>query len=420
MERNYVHGLNWECPLEELPPHARFIRGINWDATDLGPPRKWSSTLTLMVDLCLADPQAASVMWGDRLTMIYNESFVQFAGSKHPNLMGGTPVVEYAEVWDTMFAAIIKRGKENGQATRHKDVQLFLRRHGYLEEVFVTYTFVPIVGPDKSVVGFYHTAIETTSQVLAARRTQTLLEIGNQASSARNIDEYWINILAAFEPNPIDAPFVVAYEFSETLEDGSSQNSFGSGRRSSSTVSAPQSCCIVGAIRRAVVQLPTTFDVQDNCQTFRQQVKVATTTGQVLLLDRADGTFPDWLYEEVSEDIEKTCTRAVVVPIRPSPHEEDEAYRAIGFMIIGLNPHRNYDTDYERYIGLWTRQMGTSAASIVLMDQEVRRRRQLAVQLSLSAESQRQTENRFGRFAEMADVAMYVSEIYGACQGKAD
>lgn len=83
--------------------------------------------------------------------MIYNEGFCEFAGEKHPRLMGRSPVTEYAEVWD-MFIDIIDRGKTTGQATRHKDQKLFLNRHGYLEECYVTYTFVPLLGPDKTVV----------------------------------------------------------------------------------------------------------------------------------------------------------------------------------------------------------------------------------------------------------------------------
>jgi hypothetical protein len=135
--------------------------------------------------------------------MIYNEGFVEFAGGKHPRLMGRSPVTEYAEVW-TMFAEIIERGKTTGQATRHENVQLFLNRNQYLEECYVTYTFVPIRGFNKKVAGFYHTAIETTSQVLLARRTKTLLAIGDAVTTSRSLVNYWGNLLSALETNTQD------------------------------------------------------------------------------------------------------------------------------------------------------------------------------------------------------------------------
>lgn len=116
-------------------PHAQFIRSVDWSATAIGAPESWPHQLHQMIDLIMLDPTPSAIMWGDSLTMIYNDGFVEFAGEKHPKLMGGTPMVSYAEVWEPQFAPIIQLGREKRQATRHKDVPLFLRRHGYNEYV---------------------------------------------------------------------------------------------------------------------------------------------------------------------------------------------------------------------------------------------------------------------------------------------
>ncbi|PSK34806.1 Hybrid signal transduction histidine kinase K [Elsinoe australis] len=345
--------------------------------------------------------------------MIYNERFVEFAGQKHPRLMGSTPVIEYAEVWDTMFAAIIKRGKEKREATRHKDVQLFLHRHGYLEEVFVTYTFVPILGADASVVGFYHTAVETTEQVLAMRRTHTLLGIGNHTTSARSIKDYWAALLAAFESNPQDVPYVAAFEFKELSEDisarsSSTNNKYGPSSTASSRV--PRSCGFVGAVRIPITGIPMSLEALNDQDHFSQAVRKCISTGQATELNRDEHNLPDWLCDinhESSPDATK-CNSAVVVPIRPTARDEGDGQNAIGFIVLGLNPHRKYEETYERYVHLWGRQMATSAASVVLLEQEIRRQEQLAIQLSISAKTQRQTQARFSRFAELADVAMWI------------
>ena len=119
-------------------PHAQFIRSVDWSATAIGAPETWPQQLHQMIDLILLDPTPSAIMWGDSLTMVYNDGFVEFAGEKHPKLMGGTPMVSYAEVWEAQFAPIIKLGREEGKATRHKGVPLFLKRHGYLEYVIPT------------------------------------------------------------------------------------------------------------------------------------------------------------------------------------------------------------------------------------------------------------------------------------------
>lgn len=178
--------------------------------------------------------------------MIYNEGFAEFAGAKHPELMGRSPKTEYAEVWG-MFEDIIQRGRTTGKATRHKDVQLYLNRanSGWLEETFVTYTFIPIIGPHKSVAGFYHTATETTSAVLSARRTQTLLALGDYLAVSRSLQEYWDNLLKALEQNNQDMHWVLAYSFANEGD-----NETGSGTNSSagnsSPARTPRGCTLAG------------------------------------------------------------------------------------------------------------------------------------------------------------------------------
>ncbi|GAB7350496.1 hypothetical protein MBLNU459_g1092t1 [Dothideomycetes sp. NU459] len=408
-------GLNWDCALSDVSEHARFIRSVDWASTAIGPPQQWPQPLHQMVDLILSDPTPAAIMWGDSLTMVYNEGFTEFAGSKHPRLMGGTPMVEYAEVWEAMFAGIIKRGRETGEATRHKDVCLFLLRHGYLEEVFVTYTFVPILSADKSVIGFYHTAVETTDQALTQRRTQTLLAIGDHATSARTVDEYWEAVLKAFESNHQDVPYVAAYHFRDSSESGSvCSESSGSASQSSAGIRVPRSCTFVGAIGKSVIQLPTSFNVSSEDDDFIVRVRSCFKKGQPVQLNHSDGTLPDWLYEANSERaFGDPCTSALVMPIRPTTGEDFEGKSAIGFLIVGLNPRRKYDRDYERFTRLWSRQLATSAASVMLLEQQISRQVQLTAQLSISARNMKETEARFSRFAELADVAMYIIEPDG-------
>jgi hypothetical protein len=48
----------------------------------------------------------------------------------------------------------------------------------------------------------------------------------------------------------------------------------------------------------------------------------------------------------------------------------------LGFIILGLNPRRPYDKDYENFVGVMCRLLATSLASVVLFDEEIRQREQ--------------------------------------------
>lgn len=399
--------MDWTSPLLELPEHVRFIRSIEWDATSLGPLQQWPQQLLQMIDLMMADPTPAAVMWGNDLTMIYNDEFVEFAGAKHPFLMGASPAVAYVEVWEAMFAGIIEKGRKTGQATRHKDVCLFLYRHGFLEECFVTYTFVPILGADKSVVGFYHTAVETTSEALSERRQKTLLAIGDQAASAKNINDYWNAILKAFESNNQDIPYVVAYHFHDLHDRDAESFQSATPSADSSGPRVPRSCTLAGVVGKSISQVPLSFDVTDEEDEFIQIVRKSIRSGQSIQIHRHDGTMPHWLQETShGRAYNDQCTSALIMPIRPSTRNDAEGKNSIGFLVVGLNPRLKYDKDYERFTRLWSRQLATTAASILILEQEISRQEQLKEQLFISTKHIQESETRFSRFAEMSNVAM--------------
>lgn len=427
-------GLDWNEPVENLTPHARFIRSVDWAATALGAPHTWPQQLHQMVDLILADPTPSAVMWGDSLTMVYNDGFVDFAGTKHPKLMGGTPIISYAEVWEAQFAPIVQLGREQGKATRHKDVPLALKRHGYLEEVFVDYTFVPIFGADKSVVGFYHTAVETTIQNLAKRRTQTLIDIGNHAGLSRDMRQYWDAVLRGFESNIWDIPYAIAFEFHNEKDndslDGSvhaSRHSSGKGtdslsHRSSSFSSfsssnrtiVPRACSLAGVIGRPISEIPLILNVSDEDDELYQPVRKAISSGEPVRFNLSEGHAPDWLRSNSpGRAFEEPSESAVIIPIRPTTRNDAEGMNAIGFVVVGLNPRRELDADYQRYIRLWGQQLATSAASVVLFEQETARQRRLEAQLSISTKHAQASEMRFSRFAEMSNVAMWIVDPAG-------
>ena len=286
------------------------------------------------------------------------------------------------------------------------------------------YTFIPLTGNNKEVVGFYHTAVETTDQNLARRRTQTLIDIGNHAGVARDMRQYWDAVLKGFETNIWDIPYAIAYEFHNDHDPEVSSTSDSNGRSgsrsrsnrsssfsesvsSSGRITIPRACSLAGVIGKCMTDVPLGLDVALEEPGFHQVVKKAISSGEPIRLEIAHDMTPDWLKSDApGRAFDEPITHAVVMPIRPTTRNDSEGLNAIGFVIMGLNPRRAYDTDYQRYTRLWSQQLATSAASVVLLEQENRRRLQLKAQLSIN-------ELRFSRFAEMSNVAMWILEPSG-------
>src|ERR1700693_587125 len=81
----------------KLTPFQKFVRDVDWAKSPLGPMEQWPAQLRQMVLIVVADPTPAVVYWGDETTIVYNESYTELIGSKHPALQGQDPRIEFAE-----------------------------------------------------------------------------------------------------------------------------------------------------------------------------------------------------------------------------------------------------------------------------------------------------------------------------------
>ena len=404
-------GLEWNSPSSELSSHSRTVLDVDWKSTSLGVPSTWPSQLHRVLSYVMKDPNPMAVFWGEDLILIYNEAFVDFAGAKHPKSMGASVKAAYSEVWDS-FQGIIDRGRSEGKSTRHTDVCLFLKRHGYQEECYVTYTFVPTLGDDGTVTCFLHTVTEVTQQILTARRTSTLLAIGDCTSTATNMKDFWARTLAAFEPNAQDAPFVLVYSFDD-LSDSDSASAFSDGSNQTSLGSL-RTASLEGTIGLPMSQAPMQLDTKDEQDNFVISVKKALRSEEAVIIKKGDFTLPSWLSTKVNgRGFDDECNAAAILPIRPVALNDTDGTNVVGFLVLGLNPRRPYDTDYQRFLHLWLRQLATSAASVTLIEQQNRRQMQLSEQLKIQRQKAQEVEARLIRFAEITPVAMWIVKPMG-------
>ncbi len=167
---------------------GRRVASFAWDSTPLGPIEDWSTPLRDAVTLCLGSLLPMSVQWGPRLTLIYNDACRDLYGDvRFADALGRATL----EVWPETAAHVT----EHVLATMRDGTpyfavdQLFpLNRSVPLEECYFTTSSAPII-EDGAPAGVFSAFIETTAEVLAARRLRILADLGRDLKESASEPE---------------------------------------------------------------------------------------------------------------------------------------------------------------------------------------------------------------------------------------
>ncbi len=144
-----------------------------WDATALGSPETWPQSLRSALSICLESQFQIAIYWGTELSLVYNDSWSQILGEKHPWALGRPAREVWPEIWETI-GPLFSHVLSTGQATRSKDALLAMHRRGFTEECYFDYTFSPIRDEAGQVGGIFNIVVETTFRVLEERRQRVL------------------------------------------------------------------------------------------------------------------------------------------------------------------------------------------------------------------------------------------------------
>lgn len=144
----------------DLSAHFKYFHNVDWAATPLGPMRTWCMQLRCIVNIMMNDNHPAVLYWGEEMIMIYNEPYVELLGLLHP-CMGASAKVALSDYW-SHFQPFANHINATGQTLSQHDMPLFIDRHGFLEETFYSFQFVPILDSEGYVAGYYQPHVETT------------------------------------------------------------------------------------------------------------------------------------------------------------------------------------------------------------------------------------------------------------------
>ncbi|KAK0657681.1 hypothetical protein B0T16DRAFT_453116 [Cercophora newfieldiana] len=402
-------------PLDDpnLGAHHRLARSIDWRSTSLGPVEDWPADLRILSNMIMGSPHPAAMYWGQDHVAIYNEAYVALAGQKHPQMMGSRYQEAWSEIWSEI-GPVMTRAWENGDATMKYDDLLFLTRKGFTEETFFNWALIPLVGGDGNVVAIYNPAFENTRRKISERRMLTLQEIGVKASLARDVKGFWGQMLAGLEYNPFDVPFALVY----SVDDGNESEV--SSMHSGSLLNPPQ-IVLEGSLgvpdgHPSAVPLIDLKSSEDGFAPYMRD-SMADLSGPVVLSEE-DDTLPGHLLEGFAwRGFGDRCRTIVVFPVHPTTAGDS----IVGFIVLGINPRRQYDADYQLFVSLLSRQLATSMASVVLFEEEIRRgqraarlatlnQQELSMQLELRTQEAKESEYRFSKMAEFGPVGMFITD----------
>ncbi len=323
------------------------MRSKDWSETPLGPIPSWPQSLKTLVMTMLNSRYPMFLAWGPRRSFLYNDAYSPVLGKRHPHALGQPAGDIWSDIWG-VIGPQMDLVLEEGRATWNEDCLLMMERNGYLEETYFTFSYSPAFDDTKRVSGVFCSCNETTGRVLAERRMRILRDLGTHAAQAKTVDEACRTALATLTEYQADVPFALLYLLSA---DGATLMHAG--------------CAPLG------VGLPSgdrTYDLATEAHDPWRLGEAARTGRPVILADlrRQLGPLPKARWP-ISPD------QAVVLPLAAAGQA-----RPAGVLVVGLNPCRMLDAEYESFLHLLGGHIATAISNARAYQEERARAEALA------------------------------------------
>jgi signal transduction histidine kinase/ActR/RegA family two-component response regulator len=177
-----------------FPPELRLVKGemadrvraFDWASTPLGPIIDWPRALRIAVGICLSSRFPMFVWWGSKYINIYNDAYAPMLGARHPSMLGRPARDAWDDIWDVVGAQA-DRVTRTGEATWNERVRLVMRRHGYDEETWFTWSYSPIYEETGRIGGMFCAVSEDTGRVAAERERDMLLDAEQHARTEAEV-----------------------------------------------------------------------------------------------------------------------------------------------------------------------------------------------------------------------------------------
>ncbi|ALM48180.1 hypothetical protein AMR72_04275 [Flavobacterium psychrophilum] len=321
---------------------GEMIRNFNWASTSLGPISQWPQSLKTTINLMLNSKNPIWIGWGSENTFLYNDAYIDVLGiDKHDWALGQPASVVWEEIWD-ICGPLSDKVYNESLSTNNDDVQLFMQRGDFLEEVFYSFSYSPIFDEFGKVAGLFCPNFETTAKLLNARRSRTLSELAAKSLIEKTIEAAFASAVATLEKNKEDVPFALFY-----LLDGS-------GKKAALVQHA-------GIELETISIFPAQFKISDS-NSLSEVLKNGKP--QIVSLKENPNLITGQAGKPVNNAIALLLTTTVGKPA--------------GVLVCGINPTRRLDSDYVAFYETVAAHISAAIQNVTAIENERKRLEELA------------------------------------------
>ena len=381
----------------QLDEHLRWIRKVNWASTSLGPLESWPQDLAQLCHICLLDPQPRLLILGSDRVLFYNEAYAVMCGDKHPDVLGQTIIEAWGDVAMDAINTPLATAEATGLRVDLRDQSLVYERNDFLEEVFLSWTVIPLFG---STPGFYVSLTDVTESMLAEKRRAALRALKAAWDLIKDPRRFWQSIPTSLAEDPFLFPFAFIYVAGPNNgSDGSIDNS------------AEPSHQMRFKLERAVGDSRITSTLPEELGSNHPVLSLDLKHPTLIRQNEAPGC----IWSLSTHD-------CILVPIR-----SDRSEKIIAYLFLGTDPRRPYNETYREWVHELSRCVESTVTDVLLAEEEKRKQHYRATQAAreqhmlATALANRDREalavtaqyQRTLKVVDMADVGIFEYDVEG-------
>lgn len=278
--------------------------------------------MRVVINSIMVHPYQMALFWGKEYVVIYNASYKECVRRRHPQLLGQALKKGWKEAYDKIHVHLASCRK--GTSIVRSGEIAPVDRVDVDEECYFDWTLTPIVEKAGNVGGVLWQQYEGTARILQNRRRAMLQSLRQSTANAQKTIDFWPGVLEAFDSNVYDTPFVLLYEVvaSEARRLG----------ERGIPVGHPVA--------------PRVINISDYTGLFADDIREALQDGRKRV--NKNLLEYDHMHLLTRRGFKAPCSTAVVIPILPASGAGP--YHSEAFIILGINPRRRLDDDYEIWI----------------------------------------------------------------------
>ncbi|MEB3217716.1 MAG: PAS domain-containing protein [Nostocales cyanobacterium 94392] len=321
---------------------AVLMRSFDWSQTSLGTVETWSQSLKTTLNILLTSRQPMFLWWGEELIQFYNDAYrLSLGPEKHPQALGVKGREFWTETWHIIgeqVDAVMKRG----ESIWNEDHLVPIIRNGYLQEVYWTYSYSPVLDDNGEIKGTLVICSETTERVIGERQLRTLRELATENIGVKSVEQACQTSARTLANNSDDVPFALLYLLDDT--------------RSKARLAGIAGLDAGTPASQQEIEIDSENQI---CNYWKLSTVIDTNESQII--EGLQSKFGELFGSAGSPNT------AVVVPLIASGQVNVK-----GFLIAGISPIRPYDEHYQGFFDLVEGQVASAISNASAWETELR------------------------------------------------